>query len=371
MTETALAARHPSPVRFVPDRGRNVRRRYETIETPVRIRHADPESFRALGRTDDALSAFWRADLHVHEEALWRPLRTWDATRSRPMREDELAACLRGDPDLPPHLARSFPDALRGTPVLGCRRHFANPEKDVDEPGGERIAARVRQDDPERARRALRAFLDADLRIAGGNAWVRATPLAAPVSSTVEGVVRFGLDPVDRMELRSGRYVPVRPDRPGDYLDGVRPERRLPPPGPGAVPPSRYLRDDDVAQLANQAPGLVEGIGRALVAFRRSPQVRGAVPAEVAAAIEEMADLAMWGAIGAIGPGEAEAALLAAAQAADVVERIQGRDGLDGDGPTIAIPGLRFMAHHVRTRVMPRLDAADPEAEAALGRLAP
>ena len=368
----AVTVRHPSPVRHLPPRGRAWRRGYETIATPVTLRAADPSSFEALPLTDVAGSVFWRRGLHVHEDGLWRPVTTWDAEarRDRPVTPDEILAYLRDDP-VGPNLAKSLPDAFRGTPVLACVRHAGNPDLDADFRGGDPMTARERVDDPERTRRALRAFLDDRVRVAGDRAWLRATPLAIP-RHHLDGVAsKVALEPGFDLVLRLGGLIPVRPDRLVDALDGLRPERVLPPPGPEVVPPSRFLRDDDIALLANAAPGLVVHIGQSLCSFRRSPQVRVPIPDAVASAIEEMADLAHWGAIGAIGPSEAEPALLAIARAAETVETIQGRNGIEGDGPSIAIPGLPALSYHIRRIVLPRLESHDTEAEESLGALVP
>jgi len=374
MSEIRVTVSHPAPVRHRPPRSRAVRRSYAAIATPVALVPADPAAFEPLPLGPVAGAVFWRRDLHVHADALWRPVMAWHplAEANRPIRPDDLLAFLRADPDPPPNLALALPKAFGGTPLLA--RHW-DPYgvKDGTERGEPASSAHADEAGVERARAALRAFLANHLRIAGDRVFLRVTPLAVAIRQT-DPPYHWGLDPADGFVLRVGQPIPVRADRGGDALDAVGAKFRLPLPGPETLPPSALIGDGDIAGLACQAPILLERVGKSLASFRRSPRIGLPVDPEAAQAIEEMADLAHLGRIGAIAPGEVEPALLAVARAARLIDGLNGGPDLrpgEATAPSMTVPGLRTLASHIRARVLPRLDTVCPEDDDAVGLLAP
>jgi hypothetical protein len=177
-----IQARHPAIVRHVPARARKERIELAATVTPVSLAEADPSEFPEAGtlRPGDA----WRAlRIHAHAGGIWSRLDEGHGHKTlarRPMAGD-LASFLEGraGPEVAAALARTF----RRTPLVACG---AGPQDGLFEHGyADATGAEI---DLERSRRVdldgrtaasaeLVAWLGENVRIVGGEPFVRRIPL--------------------------------------------------------------------------------------------------------------------------------------------------------------------------------------------------
>jgi len=158
-----VLAVHPGPIVHVPPRARIERLSFDRVQTPIEIPGASGSEMPLAGQIEE-----WRGvNLMVafHEGTLWTPVRD---PLQKPMSAPAFAALLAGTTAQ----NAQFPDNLFLSPLHVPAGAFpARPTRGMAIEVGR--AGRIGEDFRERARAAVRAFAEANLRLRDGEPWCR------------------------------------------------------------------------------------------------------------------------------------------------------------------------------------------------------